>query len=86
MGDNRFKRLFTDKEFQIDQQNEAYLKSKPSGAKRIKADDVDSLGGSDEEDNMGQQANGKDLNKLFSGRGEQSSSEGEDSEEDDKDF
>ena len=70
MGDDRFKRLFTDKEFQIDQQNEAYQKSKPSGAKRIKADDVDSVAGSDQEDEAAPVAGGKDLNKLFSGRGE----------------
>lgn len=85
MGDDRFKRLFTDKEFQIDQQNEAYQKSKPSGAKRIKADDVDSVAGSDQ-DEEAPVAGGKDLNKLFSGRGEQSSSEGEASEDDDQDF
>lgn len=84
MGDDRFKRLFTDKEFQIDQQNEAYQKSKPSGAKRIKADDVDSVVGSDDEE--APVSSGKDLNKLFSGRGEQSSSEGEASEDDDQDF
>lgn len=69
MGDDRFKRLFTDKEFQIDSQNEAYQKSKPSGAKRIKADDVDSVVGSDQEDEA-PVTSGKDLNKLFSGRGE----------------
>ena len=71
MGDDRFKRLFTDKEFQIDQKNEAYQKSKPSGAKRIKADDVDSVVGSDDEEEA-PATGGKDLNKLFSGRGEQS--------------
>ena len=86
MGDNRFKKLFTDQEFQIDQQADAYSKIKPSGAKKIKADDVDSLKGSEGEEDEDVQTGGRDLNKLFSGRGEKSSSEGEASEDDDQNF
>jgi NUC153 domain len=92
MKDDRFKRLFTDKEFQIDQNADAYQRVKPSSAaKKLRQDNVDSVksGGSDAEDDIPVKSV-KDLNKLFSGKGEQSSDEGEDaghnSDEEDDNF
>ena len=70
MTDNRFGRLFTDKEFQIDRQSEAYAlhNSGALGDKKTRLqreEDIDSVNGSDADD----QPKGRDLNKLFSGKG-----------------
>lgn len=44
MKDDRFGRLFTDKEFQIDRASEAFKLMKPQGGKKnLRDDDVDSV-------------------------------------------
>lgn len=76
MKDDRFGRLFTDKEFQIDKnRSEAYklIKGNNGGdaaGRRAREEDVDSVGGSDGE---APPEKGRDLNKLFAGKGEESS-------------
>lgn len=67
MKDDRFGRLFTDKEFQIDRASEAFKLIKPQGGKKgARDDDVDSV----QQDEVPQ---ARDMNKLFEGRaGEES--------------
>jgi hypothetical protein len=43
LKDDRFGRLFTDKEFQIDKQSEAYKLIKPQDKRAREKDDVDSI-------------------------------------------
>jgi hypothetical protein len=82
MADDRFKRLFTDKEFQIDQTTDAYKLLKSGNVnKKVKNDDVDSIKSGESEDEKPAGVKSRDLNKLFSGKGEESESADEESEE-----
>lgn len=86
MQDDRFKKLFQDKEFEIDKNTDAYRLLKSGNVnKRVKDQDVDSIGGSDDEELA---TKGRDLNKLFSGKGNDDEEDGsnEGSEEEDEDF
>ncbi len=72
MKDDRFGRLFTDKEFQIDKGSEAYKLIKgadPNNKRAAREEDVDSVNAESD----GEAEKGRDLNKLFAGKGEESS-------------
>ena len=84
MKDDRFGKMFTDQQFHVDKASESYKLHKPQeGTKRI-VDDVDSIDGGDEEVEEAHQKS-RDLNKLFSGKGDIESEEGS-AESDDDDF
>lgn len=88
MKDDRFGKMFTDKEFQIDRNSEAYKLVKPQDAKgkRIKDDDVDSVGaGSEDEEDVPMQK-ARDINKLFAGKGDEDEEERDGDSDNDDDF
>ena len=80
MGDDRFKSLFTDKEFEIDTNTDAYKFTKSGNVKKkLKEEDVDSVISENDEP----VTKGRDLNKLFAGKGNDLSSESQGSDSDD---
>jgi hypothetical protein len=84
MQDDRFNKMFQDKAFEIDKNTDAYRMLKSGNVnKRVKEADVDSVGSDDEEP----AAKGRDLNKLFAGKGDEEDEEASDnSNEEDDDF
>jgi NUC153 domain len=85
MQDDRFKSMFENKEFEIDKNAEAYRLLKSGNVnKKVKEHDVDSVGSGDEEEEPA--VKGRDLNKLFSGKGEEEEDGSQGSGEDDDDF
>lgn len=85
MQDDRFKKMFQDKEFEIDKTTDAYRLLKSGNvSKKVREEDVDSVGSGAEDDDV-PVAKGRDLNKLFAGKGEEDD-EQSDEEEDEDDF
>lgn len=85
MSDDRFKKMFQDKEFEIDKNTEAYRLLKSGNVnKKVKEEDVDSVGEGSQDDEPA--AKGRDLNKLFEGRGDQGSEPESAEQSDDDDF
>lgn len=85
MNDNRFGKMFTETDFKIDKNSEAYKLIKPQESKKARQDDIDSINGDDQEEdeNVEHAKSGNRLNKLFSGKADQSESEGEEDGDDD---
>jgi len=77
--------MFQDKEFEIDKNTDAYKFLKSGNVnKRVKEEDVDSVGSDDEP-----APKGRDLNKLFSGKNDDDEDDegaSGDSQSDDEDF
>ena len=69
MQDDRFKKMFQDKEFEIDKNTDAYrLQKSGNVGKKVREEDVDSVVSGDEDEPV---AKSRDLNKLFAGKGEE---------------
>ena len=83
MQDDRFKKMFQDKEFEIDKNTDAYKFLKSGNVnKRVKEDDVDSIVSGDDEP----APKGKDLNKLFSGKNDEDKEGSDESQDNSQDF